>query len=267
MTKKKKIILSIVAVVLALVTYGYFFGVQTGYVVKARMMRNPQLDVVPKPMSLDSCSEPATTLNTLDYSFSVPWSDCSQNITKNSNVFWVCSGSNVSVLCFSPRESLYNLLLPDVSSVRCFSPEERLCNLLFPDVSSENTLRQPMIKWLGLENAISTNFYICKKIWETTPKDISPFDSQLDALFKWTLLVLKEAMTSPQDIRGVSFFENGDIKGFQFGAPSIERAVRLSLFDQTDREILLIVAVSANSPVRLTQADINTIITTFSSKP
>ena len=247
MIKKKKISLSIVAVVLALVTYGHFFGFQTLCAVSFRMMRKPQQDVVPKPLTLEPCSEPVTDLKAFDYGFSVPWSDCSQYSAKTSTLVWTCSGSNFYVICSAPIAGVYGLILSDT-------------------LGKFEKYRSTVEDLLGLENVVNTNFYICKKVWEMTPRDISPFDSKDTVAAKCFLLDLK-AFGIPPGFRDVYFFERGNIKGFQLGAPSVWRCVELSIFDQKDRELSLIVATSTNSPVRLTQADINTIITTFSSKP
>ena len=247
MKKKKKVILSIVAVVLALATYGYFFGFQTVCAVSFRMMRKPQQDVVPKPMALEPCSEPVINLKAFDYSFSVPWSDCSHYSAKTSSVVWTCSGSNFTVVCFSPRASAYGLILSGT-------------------LGKYEKYRPTVESLLGLENVVNTNFYICKKVWEVTPEDISPFDSKDTAAAKCLLLVLK-ACGIPPGFRNAYFFERGNIKGFQLGSPVVSRSVELSIFDQMDREVRLIVSASTNSPIPLTQADINTIITTFSINP
>ena len=249
MKKKKKIILSIVAVVLALAAYGYFFGVQTVCAVSARMMRQPGLDVVPKPMTLDSCSKSVTPLKAFDYSFSVPWSNCFQITEITSLVVWACSESNFCVTCFSPIEGSYISFPPDQSS-------------------EDAEYRQMMIEWLGLglKNVANINFYICKKVWELTPGDISLFESKREVIAKSRLLLLKAVACGFLPWRDIYFFEHGDIKGLQFGNPAIG-PVQLSIFDQTDRDVCLTFFAFTNSPVPLTQADINTIITTFSSKP
>lgn len=249
MKKKKKIILSIAAVVLAGAAYYHFFGYQTGFAILVRQKREPLMDVVPKPMTVGLCAEPVMKLKAFDYRFSVPWSDCSQAtwMTATSIVLWACSGSNVQVVCFAPRESLYSLILPDASSE-----------------NAEH--RQSMIKWLGLENVINTNFLLCAKMLEVTPRDFSPFDPRREAAFKFMLFRMK-TICMPSNAREIYSFERGDIKGIQFGKPSIDRRAQIYLFDRMDREVQLVVQVSTNSPVPLTQADINTIITTFSSKP
>lgn len=247
MTKKKKIILSIVAVVLALAAYGYFFGFQTVCAVSFRMMRKPQQDVVPKPMALEPCSDPVTVIKAFDYSFSVPWSDCSQYSAKTSSVVWKCSVSNFYFICSAPRASAYGLILSGT-------------------LGKYEKYRPTVESLLGLDNVVNTNFYICKKVWEVTPEDISPFDSKDAVAAKCLLLVLKACGIQP-GFRDAYFFEHGDIKGFQLGNLSGERFVELSIFDQKDREVRLVVSASTNSPVALTQADINTIITTFSSEP
>lgn len=249
MTKKKKVILSIVAVVLALVTYGYFFGDQTSFAILVRHNREPWMEVVPKPMPVGFCAEPVMKLKAFDYNFSVPWSDCSQAtwMTATSIVLWTCSGSNVHVVCWAPSEGLYSSIIPDASS--------------------ENAeYRQALIKWLGLESVASTNFHLFAKALEVTPGDFSPFGPRLEASFKSLLFLLKTMNMSPEACEIYSF-EHRDIKGFQFGNPSIDLRTHLYLFDRMDREVQLVVQVGTNSPVRPTQADINTIITTFSSNP
>lgn len=249
MTKKKKVILSIVAVVLALVTYGYFFGYQTSLSILVRQKREPWMDVVPKSMTVDLCTEPVTKLKAFDYKFEVPWPDCSQAtwMIRTSFVAWACSGSNITVACFAPSESLYSSILPDASS--------------------ENAeYRQSMMKWLGLENVANTNSHLFAKMLGVTPEDFSPFESRRDAAFKFMLLNIK-IRCMPSNVREIYSFEYADIKGFQFGKPSIDRRVHLYLFDRMDREVRLVIGTRTNSPVPLTQADINTIITTFSSNP
>lgn len=247
MTKKKKVVLSVVAVIFVLTVYDYFFGVQTAYMIGVRMNAKPQLDVVPVPLALNSRSEPVTDLKAFDYSFSVPWLDCSLNTAITSGAFWACSGSNFSVVCFSPRAGAYGLILSDT-------------------LGEYEKYRPTVERLLGLENVVNTNFYICKKVWEVTPLDVSLFDSKDTAAAKFLFLVLK-AYGIPPGFRDVYFFEHDDIKGFQLGNLSGERFVELSIFDQMDRELCLIISASTNSPIPLTQADINTIITTFSSNP
>jgi len=210
-------------------------------------MREPQQDVVPKPMTPEPYSAPVTDLKAFDYSFSLPWSDCSQYSAKTSSLVWTCSASNFYIMCSAPKASAYGLILSDT-------------------LGEYEQYRPTVESLLGLEGVVNTNFYICKKVWEVTPEDISPFDSKDTVAAKCLLLVLKAIGISPW-FRDAYFFERGNIKGFQLGSPSVSRCVELSIFDQTDREVRLIVSAFTNSSVRLTQADINTIITTFSSKP
>ncbi len=207
------------------------------------------MDIVPKPMTVGLCAEPVTKLEAFDYRFSAPWADCSQAtwMTATSIVLWTCSGSNVQVVCFAPRESLYSSILPDGSS--------------------ENAeYRQSMIKWLGLENVARTNFHLFAKALEVTPGDFSPFGPRRETAFKFMLFLMK-TVCMPSKAHEIYSFEHGDIKGIQFGNPSIDRRAQLYLFDRMEREVQLVVQVSTNSLVPLTQADINTIITTFSSEP
>jgi hypothetical protein len=245
MTKKRKIILSIVAALLAVSAYGYFFGMQTGFAILVRQKRDPLMDIVPKPMTVGSCAEPVTKLEAFDYSFFVPWTDCSQPawMIKTSFVAWACSGSNTTVACLVPEHH------SPVFDARGKNPE----------------YKQLMIKGLGLENAASANFHIYEKMLKVTSGNFSPFDSKREIAVKYMLFLMKE-LYMPNS-RVIYSFEHGDIKGFQFGNPSVDRIIRLSIFDQMDRRVELDIGMRTNSPVRPTQADINTIITTFSSNP
>ena len=234
---------------MAVVAYKYFFGYQTSLSILVRQKREPWMDVVPKSMTVDLCTEPMTKLKAFDYKFEVPWPDCSQAtwMTATSMVLWTCSGSNVQVVCWAPSEGLYSSIIPDASSETA-------------------EYRQSMIKWLGLESVACTNFHLFAKALEVTPGDFSPFGPRREASFKFLLFLLK-TMSMPPKAYEIYSFEHGDVKGIQFGNPSIDRRTHLYLFDRMDREVQLVVQVGTNSPVRPTQADINTIITTFSSKP
>ncbi len=101
-------------------------------------------------------------------------------------------------------------------------------------------------------------------MWNVTPQSISLFDSRLEAKEKSGLLVLK-AIVAPTNLTHVLSFDTGNVKGFQKGVPSADSDVLLTLFDRFDREIKIAISRKASFPI--TQADINTIITTFSSKP
>lgn len=230
-----------------LVALGYFFRTQIALMAIARMKWKPQMDVIPKPMSVASCSVPATTFNAFDCRFSVPWSDCSQIRSTTSGVAWACSGTNVTLVCFAPRSGVYSSIFSDVSGEK-----------------SRYSLRQREL--LALKNVENPNFYICKKVWEVTPRDISLFKSKGESADNFQFLVLKVCGIS-SDVRNAYFFEHGDVKGFQLGKVSSRRFIELSIFDQMDREIRLAVLCATNSPVPLTQSDINTIITTFSVSP
>ncbi|NOU36564.1 MAG: hypothetical protein HOO88_07325 [Kiritimatiellaceae bacterium] len=249
MKKRQKIGWGVVVIALAVVAYKYFFGYQTSFAILVRHNREPWMDIVPKPMAVGLYTEPVTKLKAFDYSFSVPWPDCSQPawMVRTSLVAWACSGSNVTVVCFAPTEGL--------------------CSSIIPDTSSESAeYRQAMIKWLGMENVTLTNSHIFAKAMEVTPGDFSPFGPRREAAFKFMLFLIKTMCMSPK-AHEIYSFDQGDIKGFQFGNPSIDRRVNLCLFDRMDREVEITIGTRTNSPVRLTQADINTIITTFSSEP
>lgn len=199
---------------------------------------------VPKPLKIESTAEPFATITAFDYSFSVPWSDCSPIYSGTSLVAWACLGTNIAVACFPPSEGLYSAILSNVST-------------------KNDGRRRVMMEWFGLEGVVNTNFHLCAQALEVTPRDISLFDSNRELSGKWILLCMK-AVIVPLNTSEIYSFEYNGIKGFQFGNPSAGKRIHLLLFDQMDREVQLAVGRRTNSTASITQNDINTIITTFS---
>jgi hypothetical protein len=249
MTKKKKIFLGIAAIFLILAGSFYVFRFQIGCLLYAQKAgwEAPLIKAIPQSMKIESGSAPVSTITAFDYSFSVPWPDCLPIYSGTSLVAWACSETNVTVACFSPSEGLYSAILSNVST--------------------ENDGRsQVMREWFGLEGVVNTNFHLCAQALEVTPGDISLFDSNRELSGKWILLCMK-AVIVPLNTSEVYSFEYNGIKGFQFGNPSVGKRIHLLLFDQMDREVQLAVGRRTNSSISITQADINTIITTFSINP
>lgn len=262
MTKKKKIILSIVAVVLALATYGYFFGVQTVCVVGTRLFfHNPVLNIVPEPMTVESCSAPAATIKAFDYSISVPWQDqdCEQSMNMTSFVVWSCSDSNIKVFAHQREEELLRSM---VSNQKIGQEDFEKGQNSIAEHKAET------LRYLGLSEVEDRNYHYAQALWNITPQDVTFSDSKSVTLAKSNLLLLK-AISVPKGVRRVYSFEHEGIKGFQIGTVNENMLINLYIFDQADREYWIMIGCRTNSPpaVPLTQADINTIITTFSSKP
>ncbi|MBC8205619.1 MAG: hypothetical protein ISR85_02080 [Kiritimatiellales bacterium] len=232
MTKNKKIILSISSVLLVLILYGWFFGVQTLCLIGLRFVDRAFLDAVPQPLDLNLSSPAVTTLEASNCSFSVPWTNCVQTDMSGDSAMWTCADSQVYLIYHNSKE----MLEPAVD-------EERLAELH------------------GVMGyAFKSNVFFA------TSADLSFFDSREDAAKKNYLLICK-MISSSGPLTDVYLFEHRDMKGFQEGAFSENSMVSLSVFDQEDWEHTLIVAVPSESELSITQADINTITTTFSVEP
>jgi hypothetical protein len=248
MTKKKKIILSISSVLLVLILYGWFFGVRTFYVVGARcFLRQPALSIVPVPMDVKSSSEPVMVLNAYDVSFSVPWAELAESGSFTSMVWWTTSSSNISIICFAPEEGLYSSMLT------------------LGESGEDLPGSQTFLSEVDLGDVSDTNYYLCSRMWNTTPEDISFFDP-LSELATDSMFLLLKGIGAPTGFSEMNSFQAGCVKGVQFADFSENGYVQLTLFDSLDREVRLIVRSFTNSMV-ITQSDINTIITTFSVNP
>jgi len=232
MTKRKKIILSISSVLLVLILYGWFFGVQTVCLIGLKFVDRSVVDAVPQPLDMGPASPAVTLLKTSDFSFSVPWTNCVQKELSAESTYWFCAESNVYVFC-------HNMT--------------RMAELA---VSAET--REELDSVAGYAFKSNTFFM--------TSAEVSLFDSRDDARMKVGMLMCK-MIGNTDALTGVYTFDYQDLKGFQRGTLSGNSMADLYLFDRQDREYQLLITVRKESPFVLTQSDINTIITTFSVEP
>jgi len=248
MTKKKKIILSISSFLLMLILYGWFFGLQTYMALFTRLYLNePGYSMVPQPMEIDVSSDPAAVMKAFDYSFSVPWLSLSELYSSTSIVSRATANSNVVISCFAPEEKMYSGMIRSVEL-------------------DEND-RQAFLNALGLVGVTHTNYYLFSKMWNTTPQDISFFEPRSETVIHALFLMCKAIASPSVTPSGVYCFETSRVKGVQVGDPFKDRRVHVSIFDCLDREVRITVGNRADSVNAVTQADINTIITTFAVDP
>jgi hypothetical protein len=196
------------------------------------------MDMVPKPLVLVPHSEPAQKLEAFGCSFSVPWADCIQNTLTTSTVWWVCAESNVYLFCDK---------LDAVSAAIVRDAKKN------PDFTE---------KFFGTKSV--GNYAVFAKFFSLTSGAVSIFDSKSEAAAETAMLRVKSVGASSHGLYG---FEYEGIKGFQCGIPVVDEQADIYIFDQLVRSYRVTVKTRTSSPVRLTQADINTIITTFSIEP
>lgn len=232
MTKKKKIILSISSFLLVLILYGWFFGIQTVCLIGLQFVDRSVVDTVPQPLDLSLLSPAVTTLETSNCSFSVPWTNCVGAEISEGSAMWNCEDSEVYIIYTNTRK-------------------------LMESVCSDEEVEK-------FHSAIGYEFK--SNMYFVTSADISFSDSNVKAVEIGCSLLCK-AMGSASPLNGVYFFEYQDVKGFQEGNLLEGSMVSLSIFDRQGWEYQLVVAVSHESELSISQADINTIITTFSVEP
>ena len=248
MTKKKKIILSISSLLLMLILYGWFFGFQTHLALFTRFyLSEPGYSMTPQPIETDVSSDPASMVKAFDYGFSVPWTELSELYSSTSMVSWATQSTNIIVTCFLPEVALYSGMIGSSEG-----DEER---------------HRAFKSALGLKGVTHTNYYLFSKMWNTTPQDISIFKPRSEAVIQAFFLMCKAIAAPSVTPGGIYCFETDHVKGVQVGDPSRDRSVHLSIFDRLDREIRVTIGHRSDSLRVVSQADINTIITTFTLAP
>lgn len=239
MTKKKKIILSLGGVLLALGLYGWFFGIQTFNLIALRLFVDREaMDTVPEPLLMKKISPSAACLEMPGYSFSVPWTNCVESSLSAGALMWNCADTNIYVFCYDRA----------VMNQACVEERDRNSDVRLEDLNS------------ALSYKFVSNMYFM------TSSDVSFFSSREDAKNEACQILCK--MIGNTDVfSGMYVFQYKGVKGFQQGMLPEDRMVSLLIYDSQGGAWDLIVAASADSSVVLTQEDINTIITTFKVDP
>jgi len=236
----------LVVVLIAVAAYLLFFGLQTLIYFEARYWgsREPELAVTPQPLNLATTPVAQSThLEFFNYQCEAPWkgpAQTSQGPDFIENKF----DSGAAIRVFLPEAQADAL-----KSFKGETPEqqERMTNLFGP-------------------HPFDSNFDLYAAIYSAPPSQASPFMPRVDAERLNTLLLWKLAFDT-QLPGGIFRFESGPNRGLQFGDPLRSPAVVLRAFNERDRQFKFLITMKESGSAKLTQNDINQIITTLKPVP
>jgi hypothetical protein len=205
----------------------------------------PYVWVTQQPLVNYAVSEsPGTKLSYFGYKFEVPWVGGFKERGGKNGIVELKFDSGQILLLMAPKNQagLLSEIVEDPSlHMKYLQP-----------VLGELTKRSPYDQYATLLN--------------TTPSSIHAFGSRAEAVRNETLLTIK-AISSPAMLRTGAFsFDLPETHGFQIGDPGKERRAQLEVFVKENGNWVEIVCGTKNESVKLTQPEINRILTSFHSE-
>jgi len=203
----------------------------------------PYVWVTQQPLVNYAVSEaPGTKLSYFGYKFEVPWTGAfKERRAQNVRIVEVTFDSGPVILFMAPKDhaGLLSEMVEDQSS------HMKDLQLVF----GELTKRSPYDQYATLLN--------------TTPSSIRAFGPRAEAIRNETLLTIK-AISSPAMLRTGAFsFDLPETRGFQIGDPGKERRAQLEIFVKEGGNWIEIICGTKNESVKLTQPEVNRILTSF----
>ena len=245
MTKRKRILLWVGAILGVLFVYLWLFGIQTALAVMAWKAgrRVPQVKDVPIPLN-DSAMNNAqgTRFSCAGYEFELPRTDVNEVKHKiGACLISFKSGVRVSFNTEPPRAFVKN-------------------------VASKSGGEESLRRSYG-DDAVSSDYKFYQLMLTTTPSSVLPLGSRQSATREWVLLILKAiAMPEPGN-SGVYSFRTTTFQGFQYGTPgNTARYVISDLLDDKGNAEFIFVDVPGQPP-HVTQADINRVTQSLRHTP
>ena len=196
--------------------------------------KNHLLSIVPRPLS-DTTVSPArgTTLSAFGYQYEVPWTNIEKTVQPDS----------ISDVVFTSGEAV---AFGDPGAA---SDLARLWRSSGAD------------KFLGAE-ATRSNYQFGSTILSLTPQSFSIWMSSTEANRAITLFRMKEVYTTGAET-GLYSIQTPRYQGFQKGDPKKTRTIELTIYDQQDREYHFLIGTAKDTPLMITQPEINRIVETL----
>jgi hypothetical protein len=241
------IILAIAVILVAI--YCLAFELQNLVWVEGKLWAaaNPWILDVPQPLPPISGPAKGTQLKAYDYEFLAPWPGNPKLSPAVTNVAFRYDAGPV-VVFYDPET-----LLDSMRKVKSWSPAEyqKYANVF-------------------ANNPIESNYSLYETVYSTSPAQISPIMSAIDAVRINQLLIWKLSFgfdVLPVSPPGIYSFTWGRIRGFQFGDPATGRPVAIRAFDDRDRQFRIIFTVAGGSRAGLTQDDISNVVGSIQPVP
>jgi hypothetical protein len=202
----------------------------------------PGVKVTPQPLSDYSVSNaPGTALSYFGYAFEVPWNaSFKQKAFGKGGIVQLefQSGQNVTFIVPANQGGLLTEMVQDESM------HMKSLQVVFGDLMNRPAYDQQAA------------------LLNTTPRSIRAFGPRAEAARGVILLTIKAIASAPGLETGVFSFELPDKHGFQIGDPQKSRRVHLEVFGMGGHHVEIVCATSKDS-VRLSQPELNRILTSF----
>jgi hypothetical protein len=245
MSRRKRVLVSFGIVAAACVTYLWFFGIQTVFVLEAHnaARKVPFLKRTPVRLTDSSISQaPGMKLSYFGYEFEIPWTDIDNEKIR-------IAGGNKVIIPFRSGNVLMVWSAP---------PHEFMNGVLTQLKIDRETFR----KIYG-EGVLDSDYTFQRFLLETTPNQIALSATKERDASQMVLLLVK-AISIPGDPESGIFDVRGkEFKGFQYGSPqSPSRHLNVELFPEEGHIDLFFAQNKAGSTL-ISQADINRVVKTF----
>jgi hypothetical protein len=249
MSRWKRFLISLGIMVVACVTYLWFFGTQTFFALEANntARKLPFVKLTPVRLPDSSVSQASgTTLSYFGYEFEVPWTDIDAEKTK-------IVGGNKVIIAFRSG---------NVLSVWSGQPHEFMNYLLEQGKIDKDTFR----KIYG-DEALQSDYNFKRLILETTPQNITIFTDSRTAVSRGVLVMVKAMCVGGDANSGIFSVQGKEFKGFQYGLPqNPPKRLSVELFP-ADGHLDLIFGQKKTGSTIISQADVNRVVQTIHKVP
>jgi hypothetical protein len=215
-----------------------------GILIMVRMEANrrPAVRIAPIALADHSVSNsPGRTLSYFGYEFAVPWNvEFKERVLDKSALVQLKFESGQDLIFAVPVNQAG--LLTEVAEDR--SLKMGYLRLVFGDLMKRSAYEQ------------------YEALLNTTPQNIRAFGPRAEAARGVALLTIKAIAFGPRLESGIFTFALPDKHGFQIGDPQKSRRVDLEVFDSAGHHVEILCG-STNSSIRLSQSELNRILTSL----
>jgi hypothetical protein len=242
---RSAVILAIVVVLVAI--FCVEFGLQTLVTIEARHWTTdaPWLADIPKPVS-PAAAAPAPKsepVRAYGFQFATPWAGNVKDKPAISSTAFRFDAGQVVVL-YDPGTEVDTLHQLQSSNAEQY--------LKFISVFGGKTF--------------DTNFALYKAVYEASPAQASPVGNRDESLRLNQLLLWKLSFGIDAQ-GGISSFDFGKNRGFQFGDPAKGIPVAVRVFNDRDEQFRLLFAVADGSNAKIEQDEINCVVQSLNRVP
>jgi hypothetical protein len=211
-------------------------------VVRWKTRGKPEFWIVPRQLGDVSIDRTAGRNFTFyGYQFEVPWTDVKREV-QLKNMELVFFSNNFVIMLHDPAKAVNQLKV----------------------LTREGTKDEAALKRLFGEETTRSNYALCSKIVNLTPRDLHLSFSTQKMVSSSVLLMLKPQRVGTQQ-GGLYSFQTEWLRGFQEGNPTRDKVVTIYAFDAGDHEIEISVGRGQGPSQDITQSELNRII--YSLRP